>query len=194
MSLSLTGRLLLLATAACTLLPLPALAAPDQAVMTLASQHKQPLLDTLKELVNIESGSGDREGLDRISQVIFDRLKALGGEVEFIEPGADAYRMHDTPAKIGRMVKATFKGTGSKKILLIAHMDTVYLKGMLATQPFRIDGNRAYGLGIGDDKAGIAVILHTVAMLKAMNFRDYGTITVMINGDEEISSPGSRHV
>ena len=67
MSLSLTGRLLLLATAACTLLPLPALAALDQAVMTLASQHKQPLLDTLKELVNIESGSGDREGLDRIS-------------------------------------------------------------------------------------------------------------------------------
>jgi glutamate carboxypeptidase len=173
---------------------LPALSAPDQAVMTLASQHKQPLLDTLKELVNIESGSGDREGLDRISQVIFDRLKALGGEVEFIEPGADAYRMHDTPAKIGRMVKATFKGTGSKKILLIAHMDTVYLKGMLAKQPFRIDGNRAYGLGIGDDKAGIAVILHTVAVLKAINFRDYGTITVMINGDEEISSPGSRHV
>ena len=194
MSLSLTGRLILLATSACTLLPLPALAAPDQAVITLASQHKQPLLDTLKELVNIESGSGDREGLDRISQVIFDRFKALGGEVEFIEPGADTYRMHDTPAKIGRMVKATFKGTGSKKILLIAHMDTVYLKGMFAEQPFRIDGNRAYGLGIGDDKAGIAVILHTVAMLKAMNFRDHGTITVLINGDEEISSPGSRHV
>jgi len=118
-------------------------AAPDQAVLTLASKHQQPLLDNLRELVNIESGSGDREGLDRISQVIHDRLKDLGGETEFIEPGADAYRMHETPAKIGRMVKATFKGTGSKKILLIAHMDTVYLKGMLANQPFRIDGNRA---------------------------------------------------
>ena len=120
-----------------------AFAAPDQAVLTLATKHQQPLLDTLKELVNIESGSGDREGLDRISQLIHDRLKDLGGETEFIEPGADAYRMHDTPPKIGRMVKATFKGTGSKKILLIAHMDTVYLKGMLANQPFRVDGNRA---------------------------------------------------
>ena len=169
-------------------------AAPNQAVQTLANQQKQPLLDTLKDLVNIESGSGDREGLDRISQFIFDRLKALGGEVEFIEPGADAYRMHDTPAKIGRMVKAKFTGTGSKKILLIAHMDTVYLKGMLANQPFRIDGNRAYGLGIGDDKAGIAVILHTLSILKALNFRDYGTLTVLINGDEEISSPASRHL
>ena len=121
--------------AACAILAATSTAgAPDQAVLTLANQQKQPLLDTLKDLVNIESGSGDREGLDRISPLIHDRLKTLGGEVEFIEAGADAYRMHDTPAKIGRMVKATFTGTGSKKILLIAHMDTVYLKGMLSTQ------------------------------------------------------------
>ena len=191
----LTRRFAQVAIVACAfLLPASAVAAPNQAVLSLAGQQKQPLLDTLRDLVNIESGSGDREGLDRISQVIFDRLKALGGDVVFIEPGDDAYRMHDTPAKIGRMVKATFKGTGNKKILLIAHMDTVYLKGMLAMQPFRIDGNRAYGLGIGDDKAGIAVILHTLAILKEINFRDYGTLTVLINGDEEISSPASRHV
>jgi glutamate carboxypeptidase len=169
-----------------------ALAAPDEPVLKQAQAQKQPLLDTLKELVSIESGSGDREGLDRISQLIHDRLKALGGEVEFVEPGADTYRMHDTPAKIGRMVKASFKGTGKAKILLIAHMDTVYLKGMLAKQPFRIEGNRAYGLGIGDDKAGVAVILHTLAMLKSLDFKDYGLITVLINGDEEISSPGAR--
>jgi glutamate carboxypeptidase len=76
--------------------------------------------------------------------------------------------------------------------MLIAHMDTVYLRGMLEKQPFRVDGNRAYGLGIADDKQGIAVILHTLAILKAMNFRDYGLITVLINGDEEVSSPGAR--
>jgi len=168
------------------------LAAPNEAVLAQVHAQKQPLLDTLKSLVAIESGSGDREGLDRISQLIFDRLVALGGKVEFIEPGADAYRMHDTPEKIGRMVRATFTGSGSKKILLIAHMDTVYLRGMGARQPFRIEGNRAYGLGIGDDKAGIAVILHTLATLQAIGFKDYGQITVLINGDEEISSPGSR--
>jgi glutamate carboxypeptidase len=171
----------------------PALAAaPDPTVWAQAQAHKQPLLDTLKDLVAIESGSGDREGLDRISTLIFNRLSDLGGKVEFIEPGADAYRMHDTPPKIGRMVRATFSGTGTAKILLIAHMDTVYLKGMGAKQPFRVDGNRAYGLGIGDDKAGIAVILHTVAALNAIGFKDYGQLTVLVNGDEEISSPGSR--
>ena len=185
-------RLAAIALLAATAFASTAWAAPDAAVWSTVQSQKQPLLDTLKDLVGIESGSGDREGLDRISQLIFDRLKALGGEVEFIEPGADAYRMHDTPAQIGRMVKATFKGAGTKKILLIAHMDTVYLRGMGAKQPFRIDGNKAYGLGIGDDKAGVAVILHTLATLKALNFREYGTLTVVINGDEEISSPGSR--
>ena len=100
--------------------------------------------------------------------------------------------MEDTPAQTGRIVRATFRGTGTKKILLIAHMDTVYLQGMLAKQPFRIDGDRAYGLGISDDKQGIAVILHTVAMLQALDFREYGTLTVLVNADEEISSPASR--
>jgi glutamate carboxypeptidase len=89
-------------------------------------------------------------------------------------------------------VRARFTGTGTAKIMLIAHMDTVYLRGMLAQQPFRIDGNRAYGLGVADDKHGVALILHTLAILNEMGFRDYGLLTVLINGDEEIGSPGSR--
>jgi glutamate carboxypeptidase len=113
-----------------------------------------------------------------------------------IEPGSpaspDVYKMGDTPDKLGRMVRATFKGTGKGKVMLIAHMDTVYLKGMLAKQPFRIDGDKAYGLGIADDKQGIAVILHVMTMLKDLGFKDYDTVTVLVNGDEEISSPGSR--
>jgi glutamate carboxypeptidase len=168
-------------------------AAPLEPVRALAAREKAPLLETLKGLVSIESGSGDREGLDRIGDVIAARLRALGGAVEMIEPDpADIYRMVDTPKQIGRMVKASFTGTGTKKIMLIAHMDTVYLRGMLARQPFRIDGSRAYGLGIADDKHGVAVILHTLAILREMNFRDYGLITVLINGDEEVSSAGSR--
>ena len=177
----------------CFALASSALAAPLEPVRSLAGKEKASLLTTLKDLVSIESGSGDREGLDKISALIAERLRALGGQVELVEPKeADVYRMVDTPQEIGRMVLARFNGTGTKKILLIAHMDTVYLHGMLAKQPFRVDGNRAYGLGIADDKQGVAVIIHTLAMLKAMNFRDYGQITVLINGDEEVSSAGSR--
>ncbi|HSF47336.1 MAG TPA: M20/M25/M40 family metallo-hydrolase, partial [Burkholderiales bacterium] len=168
--------------------------APVEQVLSLATKEKPAMLESMKELCAIESGSRDVEGLDKLATLIAGRLKDLGGQVELIEPGADVYKMHDTPEKIGKMVRATFAGTGTKRILLIAHMDTVYLRGMLAKQPFKIEGNRAYGLGITDDKQGIALILLTLAILKAMNFKDYGTLSVLINGDEEISSPGSRNL
>ena len=194
MNANFIGRALCTAcVAVCAALALNVSAAPLEPVMSLAAKEKAPLLDTLKGLVSIESGSGDREGLDKISELIAGRLRALGGTVEFIEPNpADIYRMVDTPKQIGRMVHARFTGTGTKKIMLIAHMDTVYLRGMLAKQPFRIDGNRAYGLGIADNKQGIALIIHTLSVLKTMNFRDYGLVTVLINADEEVSSAGSR--
>jgi glutamate carboxypeptidase len=166
-------------------------AQPVAPVWDLAATEKPKLLETLKSLVEIETGSTNRAGLDKLSNLLAERLKALGGQVELVE-AADVYKMEDTPEKIGRAVVATFKGTGTRRILLLAHMDTVYPEGTLAQQPFRIDGNRAYGLGIADDKQGVAQILHTVAMLQALKVRDYGTLTVLINGDEEVSSPGSR--
>jgi len=89
-------------------------------------------------------------------------------------------------------VKATLKGKGQTNIMLIAHIDTVYPKGSLAKQPFRIEGDKAYGLGIIDDKQGVASIIHILSILKKLNYQDYGTITVLMNSDEEISSPGSR--
>ena len=181
-----------LAFCTATLLVGAAEAQPVGAVLSLAKKEKQPLLDTLADLVSIETGSRDLEGLDRAATLIAARMRALGGTVELVDPTADAYRMADTPAKIGKIVLARFEGKGTKRILLLAHMDTVYLRGMLAKQPFRIDGDRAYGLGIVDDKQGVALMLHTLAMLKAMSFRDYGLVTALVNADEEISSPGSR--
>ena len=184
---------LLACVSACTLglSAVPSRAEPVARIQELAQQEKAPLLDTLRDIVNIESGSKDSEGLAQLAALISERLTRLGGKVEIIEP-TDVYRMEDTPPKIGAMVHAEFKGTGSKKIMLIAHMDTVYLRGMLKDQPFRIDGERGYGLAIADDKQGVALILHTVAMLQTLKFQDYGTLTVLINGDEEISSPGAR--
>lgn len=183
-----------LAFAAILASAVPGAAQPaHEAVRAAAAREKAPLLDTLRELVSVESGSRDLDGLARLADLIAGRLRALGGEVELVDVGgADMYRMEDTPERVGRAVRATFKGTGTRKILLIAHMDTVYLKGMAEKQPFRVEGDRAYGLAIADDKQGIAVIVHALAMLKDLGVRDHGTITVLINADEEISSPGSR--
>ena len=185
-------RVLLLLWLGCVGVAGLARAAPDERLLALAADEKPAFLATLEQLVSIESGSRDLDGLDKISQVVADLFRTLGAEVQLIDPSADAYRMEDTPERIGRVVKATFKGTGSKKILLIAHMDTVYQIGMLSRQPFRVEDGKAWGLGVADDKQGIAVIAHTMAMLKALSFKEYGSVTVLVNGDEEISSPGAR--
>jgi glutamate carboxypeptidase len=162
-------------------------------VRARVKQERAPFIETLRALVSIESGSRDIEGLDRISDLIAVRLRALGGEVQFV-PAGITVRFDDTPARIGRMVQATFKGTGTRKILLLARMDTVYERGMGAKQPFRVQGDRAYGLGVADDKQGVALVLHTLAVLNGLGSKNYGTLTVLINADEEISSPGSRAV
>jgi glutamate carboxypeptidase len=186
-------RVLLTCAAALTLLPVAIGGQAADPLLARVKQERAAYLKTLQELVSIESGSRDIEGLNRISEVIAGRLRTLGGEVEFVTPGSDV-RFDDTPARVGRMVLARFKGTGTRRILLLAHMDTVYERGMGAKQPFRVEGDRAYGLGIADDKQGVALILHTLAILQAMKSQPYGLLTVLITGDEEISAPGSRGV
>ena len=170
-----------------------AFGAPREPLRGLVAQEQPAVVETLRQLVSIESGSRDKAGLDKISTLLAERLRAVGATVEFYSPPAtEIYRMFDTPNDLGRVVIGRLRGTGTRKILLLGHMDTVYLPGILATRPFRIDGNRAYGPGIADDKGGLAVILHTLAVLNAMSFRDYGTLTVVFNADEELSTPGAR--
>ncbi len=149
--------------------------AADAALLEAARAQQAPLLATLKELVLIESGSSDTAGVARVADVGERRLKALGAAVE---------------RKDGS-VTGRFTGKGRKRIMLIAHMDTVYQPGILATQPYRVDGNRVYGPGIADDKSGIAVILHTIELLHARGWRDYAQLTVIFNPDEEIGSRSS---
>src|SRR5262249_24985101 len=99
-------------------------AEPAAGIHALAQKEPQPRPDTLRDLVQIESGSQDIEGLNQIAGHVAGQLKQLGGAVEILQP-TGIYRLDDTPEKVGPAVHAVFKGTGSAKVMLIAHMDTV---------------------------------------------------------------------
>jgi glutamate carboxypeptidase len=171
----------------------PVTAAPDGPMWALVQRERPAVVETLRQLVTIESGSRDKDGLDRLAVFVGQRLSVLGSRVEYHEPSSsEIYRLYDTPDVLGKIVIGRFEGTGSRKIMLLAHMDTVYPQGTLASRPFRIQGNRAYGPGIADDKGGIALILHTLSLLQEVGSHEFGTLTVVVNGDEEISSPASR--
>lgn len=156
-----------------------------------AEAQKDSFLGTLNQLVAIESGSRDLDGLGQLAAIIGRQLTALGMEVQIEPSRAPDFHPLLKGAALGPTVLGRKFGRGSRKILLIAHMDTVYPKGSAKLQPFRVEGERAYGLGIADDKAGVALILHTVHLLEDLGFSDYGELAVFINGDEEIGSPGS---
>jgi glutamate carboxypeptidase len=172
----------------------PSSAQTEDRLLARVRQEQTAYLATLKELVSIESGSRDTEGLGRAAAFVAARLKAIGGDVEIVPPPADMTRLEDTPREPGKIVVARFRGTGTGRILLLSHMDTVYERGSAAKQPFRVEGDRAYGLGIADDKSGVALAIHAVAVLTALDARDYALVTVLVNGDEEISSPASRNL
>jgi glutamate carboxypeptidase len=173
----------------------PALAqtgAPEPAKIRAEVAAEFPkFMTSLQAICNIESGSADLEGLAQMERWVTERLRAAGMEVQSIPMKAPADHILLKGATLGNAVYGRLKGTGSKKVLLIAHMDTVYPRGTLAKQPFRIDGNRAYGLAIADDKNGVALIVHTIEMLQRWGHKDYAELAVLINGDEEVGSPGS---
>jgi glutamate carboxypeptidase len=162
-------------------LPIAASAAADTRLLDASRKAEPEVIETLRELVAIESGSANVEGVAKIAEYCEKRLQALGARTERIK----ATRGH------GSLVKGVFSGSGTQRVMLIAHMDTVYPANTLATQPYRRDGNKLYGPGIADDKGGIAVIFHALKLLNDTGWRNYAQVTVLLNPDEEIGSNGS---
>jgi glutamate carboxypeptidase len=160
-------------------------AAPDERLKAAAEQAKPALIETLHDMVMIESGSSDVAGLKAMADFTEAWLKALGATTE---------RRKTTRGAGADMVIGTFEGTGKRKLMLIAHMDTVYLPGILKAEPYHVDGDLIYGPGIADDKSGIAVILHGLQILKDRGWRDYARLTVSFNPDEEVGSIGSGEI
>lgn len=155
----------------------------DDALLATATAEQPAVVKTLERLVNIETGTGNAEGMTAMAQLLEDELKSLGATVT---------RSKAEGAVVGDNLVGVIKGKGGKKLMLMAHMDTVYVKGTLAKAAFRVDGARAFGPGIADDKGGIAMVLHTLRLLKNKGFDGYGQITVLFNTDEERGSFGSR--
>ena len=149
-----------------------------------AEAEQKSYLATVKELVDIDTGTGQALGLKTVSAMLVERLKGLGAEVT------------TTPAtpSAGDNIVGTFKGTGSKNFLLMVHYDTVFGPGTAAKRPFKLDGERAYGPGVADAKGGVAMILHSLQLLQDQKFNDFGTLTVLFNPDEETGSAGSKKI
>lgn len=148
------------------------ISADEQKIIDYVDAHIPEFISTLENIVNIESPSEDIAGVKQVGVVFKREFESLGLTARWIDMPAEMKRA-------GHLVAAT-QGTKGKRVLLLGHIDTV-LRG----EKFRREGNRAFGTGSSDMKAGDVVVLFALKALHATGSLKNTRITVMLTGDEE---------
>lgn len=161
------------------------LTAEEQTVVDWLATRKEGMIALLRELVDTDSGSYDKAGVDRAGEVVAGFHRANGLEVEVLP---------DT--RFGDAVKARLPNptaNDQRPVLLLGHRDTVFPQGEPTRRPFTIKGQRAYGPGVADMKGGIVISAFVAAA-----FAECGGLSaplmMLTTSDEEIGSPSSRPV
>jgi glutamate carboxypeptidase len=155
-------------------------------------------LRDLRRLVDVDSGTYSKAGVDEVGSWMGQRLEELGATV-----------VRHANADLGDTIVGTFEGDAAgPSILLIGHLDTVFDAGTVAQRQFAIRDGRAYGPGVADMKAGLLSGLYALAALRevaairsassgpmpAATWLPAGRVVFIVNPDEEIGSPVSTSV
>jgi glutamate carboxypeptidase len=148
-------------------------------------QRQSAILDTIEQLVTLESPSDVKAAVDRVCTVLASRFEQLSGKI----------RIH-AGEKFGNHLQVDFPAeSGEKPLLLLGHMDTVYPVGTISKMPFRLSKGRAWGPGVFDMKAGIALALHVIeALLQWNDGVPPRPVRVLMVSDEEVGSRSSRAI
>ena len=157
---------------------------PELQITEWLASQRQPMIDLLRDVVNIDSGSYDKEGVDAV---------AARFERHFAEHGIESWREPHEVYGDALHAQVTKPGSNEKPILLMGHRDTVFPKGEAARRPFTIEGTKAHGPGIADMKAGLVINVFVAAALQKFGAAPF-PIRILITADEEIASPSSRPI
>ena len=141
---------------------------------------KSRYLETLRELVLLESPTHDKVATDRLADYLARTLPEVGWKVERIAQLA-----------VGDQLLARQPGQGSSTLLL-CHYDTVWPIGTLEVMPYRQDGDRLFGPGVLDMKAGLAMAMFAPEVVRQSGRRLCGPLTLLITSDEEAGSRYSQ--
>jgi glutamate carboxypeptidase len=145
------------------------------------------MIALLRELVDTDSGSYNKPGIDAVGAAIERFFASQGIPTERVEQ-----------SKHGDCIRATVgasapQGNAPSNIVLMGHRDTVFPDGEASRRPFTIEGDIAYGPGVADMKAGLVMNAFILA-----GFHKFGgapaPLVGLFTGDEEIGSPEGRPV
>ena len=148
-------------------------------------------LDDLAELVAVDSGSYNADGVNLVADWFERRLRSIGFTTERTAPAeVDGRRFGDV--LVGRLAGSVPVEDGGARIVLVGHMDTVFEDGTAAARPFVASHGRAYGPGVSDDKGGLLAGVTAAELLQRHGRTAFAELVVLATPDEEVGSPASR--
>jgi glutamate carboxypeptidase len=152
-------------------------------ILNWLDEQRPAMTKLLERVVNIDSGSYNKEGVDAVGRAFEEWFEAEGIPTDRVPHGefGDCIRAHVSG------------GEGNRPVLLMGHRDTVFPDGEAERRPFRIEGDIAYGPGVADMKAGLVMNAFVLAAFKRFGGSPYPLIG-LYTSDEEIASPSSRPV
>ena len=155
-----------------------------RAVLAGARRKQPSLIAFTRQLVSSESPSDTKAAVDACLDVAAAHARALGGRV----------KIHRDP-NFGGALEARFgpRKSSAKPILILGHLDTVWPLGTLQTMPCRLSGDRLWGPGTLDMKAGVAMAFTALELLTEAGLLQR-EIVLLLTGDEEIGSTASRPI
>ncbi len=162
--------------AACPSLPAQKLTAAEQKVVRYVEQQSGEALAFLEKVVNINSGTGNHEGVRQAGALFRQELDGLDFTTRWID-------MPDSVNRAGHLF-AERRGKKGKRVLLIGHLDTVFEKDSPFQQFERTD-SVIRGPGVNDMKGGDVVILYALKALHSAGLLKDTQIIVAFTGDEE---------
>ena len=149
-------------------------------LLAFCTSRLEWLLETTTTLVGLESPTPDKAAVDRCGREAAGRLEELGAAVEFL------------PSRTtGDHLRAVF-GSGDGQIMLLGHIDTVWPVGQLERMPLRREGDRLYGPGVFDMKAGVAIGMLAAAAVTRRDSALGRRVVMLLTADEERGSGASR--
>jgi glutamate carboxypeptidase len=162
----------------------PSQAPPAAFLNSLLTQlrgQQAAFLADLAGLVQLDSGTYDRDDVTLVSRWLQSRLASWSGEI----------RTHPD-SRFADSFAITRRGSGTGSVMLLGHMDTVFPHGTAAARPFHVEGNRALGPGACDMKAGLLAAIYAVEALQSLGFNHFRQLACVFTSDEEVGAPSSR--
>jgi len=154
----------------------------EHAILEWLASQKGAMVSLLEDIVNIDGGSYDKAGVDKVGIRIRAFLEDQGIACETI-----------ANENFGDALRATVGGPSNSAIMLLGHRDTVFPKGEPTRRPFKIENGKAYGPGVADMKAGLVMNAFVLAAFKKFGGAP-SPLVGLFTSDEEIGSPACRPI